>query len=527
MCNMNKSRKKAMVSTSQSTVKTSRLTKMTRVATLGLLMTLPLTSVAQRLLTLDSCRAMALRNNKQMGVAKMKQEVNANLRKSARTQYLPKVNAVGGYMWMNREISILNDDQKEALSNLGTNATGKLQDALSPLVSSLPASTQAKMAGDMTAFGGVLNQLGAGIVDSFRTDTRNMMGGAVTVTQPVFMGGALVAANKMADINEEMAENSLEMKRQNTLFNIDQVYWQVVSLRHKQTLAESYVELVKKLKGDVQKMIDQGVATKGDGLSVGVRVNEAEMALTQVQDGLALSKMLLCQLIGLDEDEAIELADEQPLSAKEGSNYTQGVKSAEGLTSPLINMELQGGGAARPELKILQNTVDLSQQTTNVLKAGNLPTVLLTGGYMVSNPNTFNGFEKKFGGVWNVGVVVRVPVWNWGDVKYKVRASKGATAMAKLELDDAREMISLQVRQGNFKVKEAQKKLSMAQSNVANADENLRMANLAFKEGTASFTTVMEAQTAWNAAQSQLIDAEIGVKLSEVELQKALGTLAP
>ena len=317
----------------------------------------------------------------------------------------------------------------------------------------------------------------------------------------------------MADINEEMAANTLEMKRQGTIYNIDQVYWQVVSLRHKQTLAESYVALVSKLKGDVQKMIDQGVATKGDGLSVGVRVNEAEMALTQVQDGLALSKMLLCQLIGLPEDENITLADEE----------------TDGLGGETAELQYAGQTDAafqnRPELKVLQNTVDLSKQTTNMLKAGNLPTVLLTGGYMISNPNTFNGFEKKFGGVWNVGVVVRVPVWNWGDVKYKVRASKGATAMANLELDDAREMVSLQVRQSNFKVKEAQKKLTMAQSNVANADENLRMANLAFKEGTASFTTVMEAQTAWNQAQSQLIDAEIGVKLSEAELQKALGTL--
>ncbi len=491
--------------------KKKKRTVMARVIGLGLLVLLPMSGECQRVLTLDSCRAMALRNNKQMGVAKMKQEVNANLRKSARTAYLPKVNAVGGYLWMSREMSILNDDQKEALSNMGTNTTVKLQDALAPLASALPAATQQKMAGDLAAFGGALNQVGAGIVDGFRTDTRNMMGGAVTVTQPVFMGGALVAANKMADINEEMAANSLEMKKQNTLYNIDQVYWQVVSLRHKQTLAESYVELVKKLKTDVQKMIDQGVSTKGDGLSVGVRVNEAEMALTQVQDGLALSKMLLCQLIGLDEDEAITLADEENESLPSNPNT---------LSTP-SNLNYDN----RPELKVLQNTVDLSKQTTNALKAGNLPTVLLTGGYMVSNPNTFNGFEKKFGGVWNVGVVVRVPVWNWGDVKYKVRASKGATAMANLELDDAREMISLQVRQSNFKVKEAQKKLTMAQSNVANADENLRMANLAFKEGTASFTTVMEAQTAWNAAQSQLIDAEIGVKLSEVELQKALGTL--
>ena len=498
-----------------------KLTEMARAVTLGLFGLFfaseaaygaeqPSVAGTQRLLTLDSCRAMALRNNKQMGVAKVKQEVNANLRKSARTQYLPKVNAVGGYMWMSREISLLNDDQKEALSNLGTIATSKLQNAPEPVTSQLPAAT----AGDMGQFAGALNQVGAGLVEGFRTDTRNMFAGAVTVTQPVFMGGALVAANKIADINEQMAANSLEMKRQNTLYNIDQMYWQVVSLRHKQTLAESYVELVKKLKGDVQKMIDQGVATKGDGLSVGVRVNEAEMALTQVQDGLALSKMLLCQLIGLDEDEAITLADEE--SAGLGTEIA---------AEPQHAGQADAAFANRPELKVLQNTVDLSRQTTNALKAGNLPTVLLTGGYMVSNPNTFNGFEKKFGGVWNIGVVVRVPVWNWGDVKYKVRASKGATTMANLELDDAREMISLQVRQSNFKVKEAQKKLTMAQSNVANADENLRMANLAFKEGTASFTTVMEAQTAWNAAQSQLIDAEIGVKLSEVELQKALGTL--
>ena len=416
-------------------------------------------------------------------------------------------------MWMSREISILNDDQKEALSNLGTNATMKLQDALAPLASTLPAEKQAKMASDMGLFANALNQAGAGIVEGFRTDTRNMMAGAVTVTQPVFMGGAIVAANKMANINEQMAANSLEMKKQGTLYHIDQAYWQVVSLRHKQTLAESYVALVRKLKGDVQKMIDQGVATKGDGLSVSVRVNEAEMALTQVSDGLELSKMLLCQLCGLPEDEEITLADEESTDlSQEGSQDVT-------VSDPSIAFQ------NRPELKVLQNTVDLTRQTTNVLKAGNLPQVMLTGGYAVTNPNTFNGFEKKFGGVWNVGVVVRVPIWNWGDVKYKVRASKGSTAMAKLELDDAREMISLQVRQNNFKVKEAQKKLAMAQSNVANADENLRMANLAFKEGTASFTTVMEAQTAWNQAQSQKIDAEIGVKLSQVELQKALGTL--
>jgi outer membrane protein TolC len=242
-----------------------------------------------------------------------------------------------------------------------------------------------------------------------------------------------------------------------------------------------------------------------------VKVNEAEMALTQVNDGLVLSKMLLCQLCGIPMSEQVTLADEDK----------------EELTTVALTPQVDVAVAAdnRPELRQLQNIVDMSRQLTNILKAGNLPQVALTGGYMVSNPNLLNGFERKFAGMWNVGVLVRIPVWNWGDVAYKVRASKGATTIANLELQDVREKIELQVNQSVFRVKEANRKLEMAKSSTQKADENLRVANLGFREGVISATTVMEAQTAWLQAQSQKIDAEIDVKLSQVNLQKAMGTL--
>jgi outer membrane protein TolC len=191
--------------------------------------------------------------------------------------------------------------------------------------------------------------------------------------------------------------------------------------------------------------------------------------------------------------------------------------------SPKLDVEMAVGN--RPELKMLENGVQLTRQLTNVLKAGNLPMVALTGGYVVSNPNVLNGFQRKFGGFWNVGVLVRVPIWNWGDVMYKVRAAKGATTIANLELAEARELIELQVNQNTFRVNEANKKLTMAQANIARADENLRTANLGYKEGVITLTTVMEAQTAWLQAQSQKIDAEVDVKLSQVDLQKSLGVL--
>ena len=177
----------------------------------------------------------------------------------------------------------------------------------------------------------------------------------------------------------------------------------------------------------------------------------------------------------------------------------------------------------RAELKMLQNTVDISRQATRLVRSAYLPQVALTGGFLATNPSLYNGFERKFKGVWNVGVVVRIPVWNWFESTYKIRASKTATSIAQLELDDAREKVELQVNQSSFKVAEAEKKLAMAKKNTEQADENLRCANLGFKEGVMDVADVMAAQTAWLQARSQKIDADIDVKLTQTNLRKVLG----
>ena len=121
--------------------------------------------------------------------------------------------------------------------------------------------------------------------------------------------------------------------------------------------------------------------------------------------------------------------------------------------------------------------------------------------------------------------MVRIPVWNWLEGTYKVRAAKAATTIATLEMDETKEKIALQISQSNFKLNEAYKKLSMAKKNVEKAEENLRCANVGFKEGVLQTTDVMEAQTAWMQAQSQKIDAEVDVKISQVNQKKALGVL--
>lgn len=478
-------------------------------------------AAAQRTLSLDSCRAMALRNNKQLSVAKLKQEVALNTRKAAKTKYLPKVDLLGGYEWTSQEVSLLKDSQKDMLGNLGTTASSALGEKATNMLGTLaqqgmitPQQAQALgnfMGSQIAPLAQTINGFGQGITDAFRTDTRNIFAAAVMLRQPIYMGGAITAANRMAEINEQLSANSFNAANQNTLYTIDQTYWTVVSLRQKERLAKSFLELVKKLDSDVHMMIQEGVATRADGLKVDVKVNEAEMAVTQVENGLSLAKMLLCQLCGLPVSDEITLADENT------DNLSASAASAQ------FNMETAMSN--RPELKMLENAVEISEQTTKLVRAAFLPQVALTGGYMVMNPNPFNGFEKEFSGVFNVGVLVRVPVWNWFEGAYKVRASKAATTMANLELDDAREKIELQVNQSSFKVKEANKRLAMAMKNAERAEENLRCANLGFKEGVMQSTEVMEAQTAWLQAHTQKIDAAIDVRLSQISLNKALGIL--
>lgn len=485
------------------------------------LTTLATSAQAQQTLTLDSCRAMALRNNKTLSASRLQLDMARYNKKAAKTKYLPHISALGGYELTSREISLLSKDQKSALANAGTNTTGALHNDIAGALTSLAqqgiltpeqASNLGGMFGQVgSKIGEAVNHVGQNIVDAFRTDTRQMYALSVMLTQPIYMGGAIIAANRMADIGEEMAQNNIEASTQNTLHSIDQAYWTVVSVHHKKQLAESYLAVVKKLDDDVSKMIREGVATRADGLKVDVKVNEAEMSLTQAENGLALAKMQLCQLCGMDVDSDITLADENADNLVSQSDDTQADRA--------VAME------NRPELKLLQNSADMSRQATKLVRAAYLPQVLLTGGYVATNPNVFNGFERKLSGMWNVGVMVRVPLWNWMEGTYKVRASRIATTIVELERDDIREKIDLQVSQSQFKVKEANRRLAMATKNVENAEENLRCANLGFKEGVIPTTDVMAAQTAWVQAQSQKIDAEVDVKMSQVNLKKALGVL--
>ena len=499
-----------------------------RLFTIAVLLGSSLCVQAQEVYSLQKCRELALQNNRQLKISNMTVDVAENTRKAAKTKYLPRVDALAGYQHFSREISLLSDDQKNTLSNLGTNTFGQLggqigqnlsslaqQGVLSPQVAQQLGQLLSNVSTPLTQAG---NNIGQSINDAFRSNTKNVYAGGIVVNQPIYMGGAIKAANDMAAIGEQVAQNNISLKRQLVLYGVDNAYWLAISLKKKEALAIRYRDLAQKLNEDVKKMIREGVATRADGLKVEVAVNTADMQIARIQSGVSLAKMALCELCGLDLNGDIQLSDEReadlpPTPSTQFDNYIIPASDSTRLNE------------TRPELRLLQNAVDMSKQNTKLLRSLYLPHILLTAGYSVSNPNLFNGFQKRFTDLWNIGVTVQVPVWTWGENKYKIRASRTATSIAQLEMDDVRKKIDLEIEQNRLRLKDANKQLATSHKNMAAAEENLRCANVGFKEGVMTVTEVMAAQTAWQTSRMAIIDAEISVKLAQAGLQKALGGL--
>lgn len=453
-------------------------------------------------ISLDSCRHMAVRNNKEILQSEMRIEQAGYQRKEAHAAYLPAFDMTASYLYNSRKLSLLEEDALLPVKNFDP-ATGSYQ---FNLVTN-PATGQPVVVNGQP----VPAQVALMPKDAMTFNVHHIILGAVTVTQPIYLGGKIKAMNEITRFAEQLAISMRDSKIENVIYSVDAAYWQVVSLKAKQRLAESYLELVKSLDNDVKSLVEQGVATRANQLTVDVRVNEAEVALTKVNNGLSLAKMALAQLCGMKIDDKFTLADEDldswALPAK----------------APEINMEQVY--ARRNDLHSLEIATNIFDQKVKLARSEMLPTVAAVGAFHLTNPNTYDGFKNRFGGAFSVGAMVRIPLWHWGGLSNKYKAAQVDARMKRVELDNAREKVELQVNQASFRYNESYKTLELTRANLNKANENLRVAQLSFREGIATTDDILTAQTAWLQANSEKIDAEIDVMMCDVYLSKVLGTM--
>lgn len=479
---------------------------------------------AQRVVTLQECRDMALENNKNLKISQEKVNMAGYDRKIAFANYLPTISAQGTYMHNEKQIQLLSDEKINAINTFGTTLQGDVNGYIDPIISQLmenPLMYQIIMNSphlqaliqDLHNIGAfeTLDAIGQEVTKNFTLDTRNVYAGMITVMEPVYAGGKIRAYNKMARYAEELAEMQLTTGQQEIIVTTDKAYWQIVSLANKQKLTENYVELLRTMSDNVEKLVNEGMATNADKLSIKVKLNDAELTLVRVQNGVALSKMLLCQSVGLPLDTEIILEDE----------------NLEDVVIPAYNPQYTEEDIMnnRPELHSLELATKIYDKKVNIARSEFLPTVAVFGNYIVTNPSAFNGFENEFHGFYNFGVVAKVPLFHFGEGYNKIRKAKSEAMITQLKLEDTKELVMLQVNQYEKQIKEAESRLQMTTEKMSDAEENLRMATVGFNEGMIPSSTLEAAQTAWMQAHSEYIDAKIDVIMANTYLKKSIGKL--
>lgn len=428
----------------------------------------------------------------------------SSLKEAARAAYLPGIDFTGTYFYNQRIINLLGEDAKLPTMSFDPST-------MSYQYNLLKGPDGKPMVNPETG-GYIPSEIAVIPKEAMSYDIHNVFAGAFTLTQPIYMGGQIRALNQIAGFGEKIAAAMSNNVAQEIIYSVDEAYWTVVSLNEKKKLAESFVALTDSLCTNVRAMFEEGVATKSDLLSVEVRNNEANIALVKVTNGLVLSRMALAQICGLSPDTQMELTDES-------LSHSDLLPAARDYNMEDVYMH-------RQDLEIVRQSINLLKSRENLSLSQMLPKIALVGAYSFSNPNVIDGFKKRFGGGFSVGATLQVPIWHWGGDYKRYKAAKSNTAAQRLMLEDLEEKVQLQVSQARFSLDEAEKTYRMANLNLEKADENLYQAQLAFKEGVLTTSDVLGAQTAWLSANSEKIDAEIGVSLAHTYLSKVLGSLS-
>ena len=512
--------------------KNDNMTKMVKNALLSVLLLAGcLSAAAQEPLTLEDCRQMAVTQSKDLEQAGVQIKMAAYDRKIALANYFPNISATGAYLYNNRDIALISDTQSQLLTNAGTLVQGQLNAAMTGATQQISAAMQQKMTQLMTAIqtnpalaveymgspmwqtilgmlqgvdpsslAGLMpniadpvNAIGADIDQALHPDLHNVWAGAITVQQPVFVGGKIIYSNQMAALAEDLAKSKYDMKYADVVLDVDQAYWQIVSISNKKKLAQSYSDLLQEMLSEVEKSIAAGVATESDALQVNLQTGEMEF-----KPGAVMSQIILA-------DETLDVIPE-PADPQQ--------KSLEDIY------------ADRPETRSLALAGKIYDRKAKVVRADMMPKVALTANYLVSNPNVFNGVQKNWnGGLFTAGVMVNVPIFHGLENINRYKKAKAEVSLYQSQYEDARELIKLQVAQQRKVLGEAREKVELTLSNLDSAEENLRKATVGYEAGVVPTNTVLGAQTAWLSAHSDYIDAGIELQMAAASLNKAEGNL--
>ncbi len=425
---------------------------------------------AQVELSVAQCREMALQSSYDMQIASLQYDKTVADQKAVLSSFFPKISATGTYAYIFEDIGIGMDIDIDLL-NL-----------------SIPFEMLMSMKGAYMA--------------------------GITLQQPVFVGGKIITGNKMAKKGIEMTEENKRLTRMSVIVEAEKAYWIYVSVREKVKLLESYMALLDSLHGRVSDFSEMQMAKPSDIQKIKAKQSNIKYELQRAQSGLELSRMSLCHIIGVDLTTPIVVTDTIIELSQNDSYHSSNI-------------------AQRPEYQILQKQMELSKLSIKNIRADFLPRIGFSAGY-----SYVGGIKARMNvldydlGETNMNMSlpmvmanISIPICQFGEGAKKIKSAKLAYAISELELKKNSELMNIEVQQTLSEYKNSFLLIETAQEAILEAETGLKIAKDNYELRMGTIFDVLEAQTQWQEAHSNLIEARTNCKIKEVEYLKSTGTL--
>ena len=404
---------------------------------------------AQRLMTAEQAVSDALQNNVRMKNADNDLEAARQAKKQAFTKYFPTVSATGiGYM----------------------------------------------------ADKGLLEMsLGPGMEMSM---LKNGLMGGVSAQLPVFTGGRILNANRLADVGVETSRLQRRMSEKEVVLTAETYFWQAVMLKEKLKTVEAVERQLAKFANDAEAAVTAGMSDRNDLLQVNLKKNETRSNRITLENALTTAKRLLAQYTGHAGDSIDVSAD-----------------MSGGLPPSPLQLYADPSAALphTTEYALMEQNVKANRLKYKMTVGQNLPTVAVGGGYM------YDDLMDKSHQFWVGFATVSIPLTGWWGGSHEMKKQRLAVRNAENTLKDNGQLLVIDMENKWNDMNDAYRKISIAMESIAQAEENLRLHNDYYRAGTATMSDLLEAQTLYQNSRSAYVEAYADYQIKKREYLQAIG----
>ncbi|MDR1582825.1 MAG: TolC family protein [Prevotellaceae bacterium] len=453
---------------------------------------------AQQIYTLEMCRDTALKYNRAAAIAGHTENKAKYGEQAYFANFLPNFSASGNYIYTNTKFN-----QRIESAYLPTFVPDLATGQLMPNVMLLPDG-QPIIGPDGNP---VFNQYAyfPGMDLGLRLSGTYFAG--VGVEQPFFMGGKIMSAYKMAQIGRNMAALNSNLTRVEIVVKIDEAYWMHLKALESKKVALAFKEMVAQLLHNIQDAEISGMKMHNDRLKVQVQMNRAELQLQKADNAIRLSRMNLCQIMGLPTSTEIVLPADFPVEKN------------------IVGVSDEQDATSRIEYSLLEKQVELKSHEIRLVRSDFLPKIGVSANYGYMHGLSLNGTPLIDKASFSALLSVKIPIFHWGEGKNKIRVAKAEKQIAELQRDELSEKMNMEIQQTLNKLNESQTEMEMNMLALEQANENLRIVRDRYEVGMESLAEYLEAQTLWQQASLDLIESKIARRLNGTYYLKATGQL--